>query len=144
MPIGTRAQIGPIHITGKMNTHEPAVGVPKSCMPQTYNDRQQFIVVTCSRQQGTACPCQCVISSRPPIVLVGISKLHTSSTDVLHIPLHHCHIPYTLSPVWSPPPSSRLNMKTCCASPQFHHHPPARPPHHSHTLRSLSQPYNPL
>ena len=49
------------------------------------------------------CPCHCVITSRPPIVHVGISKLRTSSTNVLHLPFHHCHIPYTLSPVWSPP-----------------------------------------
>ena len=42
VPISTRAQIGPLqhlHITGKMNTHEPAVVLPKPCMPHTYNDR---------------------------------------------------------------------------------------------------------
>ena len=58
--------------------------------------------VSC-RLRSWVLPCHCVVSSRLPIVLVGISKLRTSSTNDLHLPLHNCHIPYTLSPVWSPP-----------------------------------------
>ena len=68
---------------------------------------------------------------------------HTSSTNNPHFPLQNCHIPCIFSPVWPPPPSSRLNLKSCCISSHFNHH-PVSPSHHSRTLPPLSQLHNSL
>ena len=68
---------------------------------------------------------------------------HTSSTNNPHFPLQNCHIPCIFSPVWPPPPSSRLNLKSCCISSHFNHY-PVSPSHHSCTLPPLSQLHNSL
>ena len=47
------------------------------------------------------CTCHCAVASIPPIVRAMIPMPHTSSINAPHLPLHHCPVLRTLSPLLS-------------------------------------------
>ena len=124
VPIGTRAWTGPVqHLQQSTNEMNMQNRVNRT-LHATYT--QQLTGVHSCYTQPTAemqwnpgyCTCRYVVASRPPIVPVGISMLHISSTNVPRLPLHHCHIPCIFSPVWSPPSifPSRFEILPCLLS----------------------------